>query len=106
MGLFMKNSVKIGRPPIVDINPEFLKKVDLLLSYGVTIDHISIILGIDRSTFYRYMQNSEELFETVVKGRTDANMAVSRALFKSAVEKGDFRAQAFWLKHRAGWGAD
>lgn len=69
-----------------------------LASYGVPQKHIAEMLDVSLTTLRKHL-NVE-----MTKAPIQANAAVARALWVKATRNGgEFNAQAFWLKARAGW---
>ena len=114
-----------GRPQKLTFDEQILTVIRNLTKKGKTQDEISEILGISRTTFYRYKQISEEFSDAINSNRDIADDMVERALFEAAtgyvapetkvfMTKGgdivthdmekhyppDTKAAQFWLRNR------
>lgn len=77
---------------------ESRRNVRGLAGLGMTVDDISRLVGITENTLRKHYPNE------MAKGRAEANVRVSEALFKAATRANpNVMAQMFWLKNRAGW---
>ena len=77
---------------------ESRRNVRGLAGLGMTVDDISRLVGITENTLRKHYPNE------MARGRAEANVRVSEALFKAATRANpNVMAQMFWLKNRAGW---
>ena len=66
-------------------NKEFVEKALEYASQGLTREQIAYNLGIDRATFFRWMQKHRDFSDAVKKGEELAISKVENALFKKAL---------------------
>jgi hypothetical protein len=85
-----------GRPPHKPTE-ESRQKVRVLAGLGMVVDDIARVAGIGETALRKYYPKE------MAKGRAEANVRVSQALFRSATKRENVIAQMFWLKNRAGW---
>lgn len=87
---------KPGRPRF-EPTDEQRKTVRAMVAYGVPLDDVASVIGIDRKTLSKH-------FDREIKtAATEANAKVAQALYRQAVDQGNITAQIFWLKTKAGW---
>jgi hypothetical protein len=75
-------------------------KVEHLASIGSTVQEIADCIGIARSTFYRRMEEREDIQDALKRGRSKGLAVVENALFQAA-KNGNVTAMIFYLKNRA-----
>lgn len=95
------------------LTKELIKEAFKLVSAGNYIKDIPPILGIDDSTWFRWLNEGEkaksgmkrEFYETVKKAEKDA-IARNVALIQRAAQEGNWQAAAWWLerKYFEDWG--
>jgi hypothetical protein len=95
------------------LTEELIKEAYRLVSAGNYIKDIPPILGIDDSTWFRWLNEGEkaksgmkrEFYETVKKAEKDA-IARNVALIQRAAQEGNWQAAAWWLerKYFEDWG--
>lgn len=95
------------------LNKELIAKAYELVAEGNYIKDIPPILGIDDSTWFRWLNEGEkaksglkrEFYETVKKAEKDA-VARNVALIQRAAQEGNWQAAAWWLerKYFEDWG--
>lgn len=87
---------KAGRPSFKPTD-EQRKTVRAMVAYGVPLDDVSSVIGIDRKTLSKHFP------EEIANAAAEANAKVAQALYRQAVDQGNTTAQIFWLKTKAGW---
>jgi hypothetical protein len=87
-----------GRPEL-EID---LERVAQLAALGLNITQIYCYLGIGKSTFAKKRRENPKINEAFNRGKSGGIASVADALKKCA-EKGDVKAQIFYLKTQAGW---
>lgn len=95
------------------LTEELIKEAYRLVSAGNYIKDIPPILGIDDSTWFRWLSEGEkarsglkrEFYDTVKKAEKDA-IARNVALIQRAAQEGNWQAAAWWLerKYFEDWG--
>ena len=78
---------------------EFRKIVEAMVAYGIPLEDISNVLGIDRKTL------SKHYSAEIDTAAAQANAKVAESLFRKATSDGtqSVTAAIFWLKTKAGW---
>jgi len=72
------------------------KTVKAMVGYGITLEDIATVIGIDRKTLsLRYPTE-------IANGAIEANAQVAQSLFKAA-KGGNMTAAIWWTKTRMGW---
>ena len=92
---------KVGRPRF-EITPEVCEKVENLSAQGLTVEQISLVLGINKSTMFDKQNEYPDFSDALKRGRGKGVANVTNALYTKAVD-GDNTAMIFYLKNRAGW---
>ena len=92
---------KVGRPRF-EITPEVCEKVENLSAQGLTVEQISLVLGINKSTMFDKQNEYSDFSDALKRGRGKGIANVTNALYTKAVD-GDNTAMIFYLKNRAGW---
>ena len=92
---------KVGRPRF-EITPEVCEKVENLSAQGLTVEQISLVLGINKSTMFDKQNEYPDFSDALKRGRGKGIANVTNALYTKAVD-GDNTAMIFYLKNRAGW---
>jgi len=95
------------------LTQELIKEAYKLVAAGNYVKDIYPILGIDESTWYRWLSEGEkaksglkrEFYETIKKAEKDA-VARNVALIQRAAQEGNWQAAAWWLerKYFEDWG--
>ncbi len=95
------------------LTSELIKEAYKLVAAGNYIKDVYPILGIDESTWYRWLSEGEkaksglkrEFYETIKKAEKDA-IARNVALIQRAAQEGNWQAAAWWLerKYFEDWG--
>ena len=95
------------------LTQELIKEAYKLVAAGNYIKDVYPILGIDESTWYRWLSEGEkaksglkrEFYETIKKAEKDA-IARNVALIQRAAQDGNWQAAAWWLerKYFEDWG--
>lgn len=85
-----------GRPKFQPTG-EQRKTVRAMVAYGVPLEQVASVIGIDRKTLSKHFP------EEIANAAAEANAKVAQALYRQAVEQGNTTAQIFWLKTKAGW---
>jgi len=95
------------------LTKELIKEAYKLVSAGNYIKDIPPVLGIDDSTWFRWLSEGEkaksglkrEFYETIKKAEKDA-IARNVALIQRAAQDGNWQAAAWWLerKYFEDWG--
>ena len=95
------------------LTQELIKEAYKLVAAGNYVKDIYPILGIDESTWYRWLSEGEkaksglkrEFYETIKKAEKDA-IARNVALIQRAAQEGNWQAAAWWLerKYFEDWG--
>lgn len=91
----------IGRPPI-EITEELCKKAESLAAQGLTMEQISLVLGMGERTIYEKMAEFPQFSHDIKRGQAKGVAAITNKLFKKAKD-GDNTSMIFYLKNRAGW---
>lgn len=88
----------MGRPPHMP-GPAERRLVESMAGYGVPVDDIARVLGIDSKTLKKHYRAELDT------GHILANAKVAESLFRKATGDGpkSVTAAIFWLKTRAGW---
>ena len=73
------------------------RTVRAMVAYGVPLEQVASVIGIDRKTLSKYFPDE------IANAAAEANAKVAQALYRQAVEQGNTTAQIFWLKTKAGW---
>lgn len=92
-----------GRP-LLEVDEALCKKVESLAAQGLTMNQISLSLGICIAGLYGKVRKHEILQEALERGRAKGIAQVTNALFKNAIG-GDTNAQKYYLNNRdnANW---
>lgn len=95
------------------LTKELIKEAYKLVAAGNYDKDVYPILGIDKSTWYRWLSEGEtaksglkkEFYDTVKKAEKDA-IARNVALIQRAAQEGNWQAAAWWLerKYYEDWG--
>ena len=95
------------------LNKELIEKAYKLVAAGNYHKDVYPILGVDESTWYRWLSDGEkaksgikrEFYETIKKAEKDA-IARNVALIQQAAKEGNWQAAAWWLerKYFEDWG--
>ncbi|MFY9125354.1 MAG: hypothetical protein WAO32_00115 [Defluviitoga tunisiensis] len=95
------------------LTKELIKEAYKLVAAGNYDKDVYPILGIDKSTWYRWLSDGEkaksglkrEFYDTVKKAEKDA-IARNVALIQRAAQEGNWQAAAWWLerKYFEDWG--
>ena len=95
------------------LTKELIKEAYKLVAAGNYDKDVYPILGIDKSTWYRWLSDGEkaksglkrEFYDTVKKAEKDA-IARNVALIQRAAQEGNWQAAAWWLerKYYEDWG--
>lgn len=78
-----------------------LTEVERLAGLGLTLEEVSLSLGISERTLYSNKAQNAEVAEAIKRGQTRANTEVASVLFNKAKD-GDMTAVIWWEKTRAG----
>jgi hypothetical protein len=93
---------KVGRPRF-EITPEVCEKVENLSAQGLTVEQISLVLGINKSTLFDKQNEYPDFSDALKRGRGKGIANVTNALYQKATVDRDNTAIIFYLKNRAGW---
>ena len=93
---------KVGRPRF-EITPEVCEKVENLSAQGLTVEQISLVLGINKSTMFDKQNEYPDFSDALKRGRGKGIANVTNALYQKATVDRDNTAIIFYLKNRAGW---
>ena len=93
---------KVGRPRF-EITPEVCEKVENLSAQGLTVEQISLVLGINKSTMFDKQNEYSDFSDALKRGRGKGIANVTNALYQKATVDRDNTAIIFYLKNRAGW---
>jgi len=95
------------------LNKELIEKAYELVAAGNYHKDVYPILGVDESTWYRWLSDGEkaksgikrEFYETIKKAEKEA-IARNVALIQRAAQEGNWQAAAWWLerKYFEDWG--
>ncbi len=95
------------------LTSELIKEAYKMVAAGNYIKDIPPVLGIDDSTWFRWLSEGEkaksglkrEFYETIKKAEKDA-IARNVALIQRAAQEGNWQAAAWWLerKYFEDWG--
>ena len=97
------NKIKRSRGrPRFEITPEVCEKVENLSAQGLTVEQISLVLGINKSTMFDKQNEYSDFSDALKRGRGKGVANVTNALYTKAID-GDNTAMIFYLKNRAGW---
>ena len=93
---------KVGRPRF-EITPEVCEKVENLSAQGLTVEQISLVLGLNKSTMFDKQNEYSDFSDALKRGRGKGIANVTNALYEKATVDKDNTAMIFYLKNRAGW---
>lgn len=95
------------------LTKELIKEASKMVAAGNYIKDVYPILGIDESTWYRWLKEGEraksgikrEFYEAIKKAEKEA-IARNVALIQRAAQEGNWQAAAWWLerKYFEDWG--
>jgi len=95
------------------LTKELIKEASKMVAAGNYIKDVYPILGIDESTWYRWLKEGEraksgikrEFYKAIKKAEKDA-IARNVALIQRAAQEGNWQAAAWWLerKYFEDWG--
>lgn len=92
----------MGKPRnIPEITEEHLKQIRALSGYGLSMNQISNVIGLARSSFYEYMARDPRIKEALENGRSMARAVIGKSLFEQAKE-GNVRAIQYYESTRFG----
>jgi len=98
------NEIKRSRGrPRFEITPEVCEKVENLSAQGLTVEQISLVLGINKSTMFDKQNEYSDFSDALKRGRGKGIANVTNALYEKATVDRDNTAIIFYLKNRAGW---
>ena len=94
-----------GRPAKLTIDDKLLNQVEAMAGLGLTIEQISLILGVSPATTYAYKRNFPKLSRAYQRGRARGAMQVMNNLRtqSNAGGPGAVAAAIFYLKTQCGW---
>lgn len=78
------------------IDQNLLEKIEAFAGVGLTLKDISLLLGINESTFHDYKNKFPEVEQAVHRGKLKGKQAVGQALYRKALT-GDVTA-AKWIE--------
>jgi hypothetical protein len=93
----------MARPNKFNCTPQDISKIETMASFGLTIEKIAAVFGVDRKTMNRHTANSPALEEAIERGRAKAEFNVSKAAYDMAISGKVPAMTMFWLKCRAKW---
>jgi len=93
---------KGGRPPILELTPELLEKVEDLAGRGLTIEEIAYTFAVKRATLYKFIAINKIVKEHIEAGRARTLDKVTGKLME-LVNKGNLTAIIFFLKTKGRW---
>ena len=79
--------------------PDKLIYLEDLCRNGATMQDIAKVIGISKTTLYKWQKDSELIYKALTTGKDIADALVENALFTKAIT-GNVLAQIFWLKNR------
>lgn len=79
--------------------PDKLIYLEDLCRNGATMQDIAKVIGISKTTLYKWQKESELIYKALTTGKDIADALVENALFTKAIS-GNVLAQIFWLKNR------
>lgn len=79
--------------------PDKLIYLEDLCRNGATMQDIAKVIGISKTTLYKWQRESELIAKALTNGKDIADALVENALFTKAIT-GNVLAQIFWLKNR------
>ena len=87
-----------GRP--TKFKKDIMKEAELLSGFGFTEKDFCGYWEVSERTFYYWKKKNEgELLQAIEKGKTNANITATKALFNK-VQEGNMTAVIFWLTNR------
>ena len=92
---------KGGRPK-VSLTSQELKQLEKMAGF-LSQREAAAILGVSENTMTKMIREDESVNTAWQKGRSLANLEVSKSLYKNATQKMNPIAQLFWLKCQSGW---
>lgn len=82
---------------------EDYKKIEEMAGYGMTIEMIGGIFGVNKRTIERHAKDNVELKGAIERGRAKASFEIQRTAYNMA-KSGEVPAMTmFWLKTRCNW---
>lgn len=93
-----------GGYPFTDpfLDPTNMEKLKTLASYGMTVEQISAIFKISRTTMFEIIRRNPDVSQYYREGKSIGIAQVSKSLIQKAME-GDVGCMIFYLKTQAGW---
>lgn len=92
---------KGGRPEVALTSQE-LTQLETMAGF-LSQREAAAIIGISENTMTKLIRENESVNTAWKKGRANANLEVSKSLFKNATKRMNPLAQMFWLKCQSGW---
>lgn len=80
-----------------------IRRISFYSGMGLSVTKMSALIGISKATFERRYKDQPELVEALLKGRAQAESAVTKSCYDQAVSGRSPTMTIFWLKCRAGW---
>jgi hypothetical protein len=100
-----KKRNKPGPKPTIEINEEFLDKLESLSRKQFTQEQIRGYFGVKKSCWYHTKQQHPEIEERIKKGRSKLlEFVINKFLEK--IEQGDTKCILFYLERKAKWLAE
>jgi hypothetical protein len=90
------NAVKKKGRPTHQPTDQTRKQVAMLSGFGLTLENVARVIGIDYKTLMKHYAEEVEL------GKAQVQAQVVSALFQN-IKNGNVAAQIFWCKTQLGW---
>ncbi len=97
-----KKAGKKGAKKAIDVNADFLDKVESLARKQFTQEQIRDYFGVKKSCWYHTKQQSPEIAERIKKGRSKRLEQVVDKLYEK-IEEGDVKCILFYLERKGKW---
>ena len=91
-----------GRPQKLQVDEKMIGQVEAMAGLGLTMENISLILGVGQRTLCRYKKDYPALQAAYQRGRSQGAMTVVASLRK-LIEEGNVSATIFYLKTQCRW---
>lgn len=91
-----------GRSQKLMVDDNLIRQVEAMAGLGLTLEQISLILGIGETTLHEYRKNFPKLSDAYQKGRSKGALDVTSSL-RTLIKAGNTSATIFYLKTQCRW---